>query len=109
MSQYGKDKLTKLMDENMERAVVDNPTEDGQEELRQEYFEELESQDGLESVVNAFRRVRIKGREFKLERRNPYGLWNVVPKKGMCPEALSGKYTSAAEAIKAVEIYVNSQ
>ena len=92
-----------------EKAVVTNPTTDGEQELLQEYTQEIESQDGLDGVVNAFRRVKIGGSEFRLERRDPYGLWTVVPRHGTCPEALSGQYTNSTEAVKAIELYVNTK
>lgn len=100
-------KLTQLIQD--EKAEVTNPTTDGEADLMQQFTEELESQDGLDGTVNAFRRVRIAGSEFKLERRDPYGLWTVIPRKGPCPEYLSGQYTNSTEAVKAIEIYVNTK
>ena len=58
-------------------------------------------------------RYRIKkydsGGTYKIECRDPYGFWYILPMKGPVPETLSGTYTSIFYAETALENYIQER
>lgn len=106
-----KNKLTELIME--EKLVVENPTTDGNEHLRdqEEPLEFLvtivdqEKQGGVTSL-----RICTYGSEtYRLERKDPYGFWHIVSGKGALPEKLKQHYTSAELAAKDLELYLKTR
>lgn len=71
---------------------IKNPKTEGFEDVF-ELFDTPESEEEIGS-----RWLKIKGREYKLEARDPYGHFHIIPKKGTLPEELRGSYTSSQEA-----------
>lgn len=58
-------------------------------------------------------RYRIKeyeeGGAYKIECRDPFGFWYIIPMKGPVPEILSGTYTSIIQAERALDNYIQQR
>lgn len=74
-------------------AEMKNPKTEGFEDV----FELFDTPETDEEEIGS-RWMMIKGREYKLEARNPYGHFHIIPRKGTLPEELRGSYTSSQEA-----------
>lgn len=73
-------------------ADMKNPKTEGFEDV----FELFDTPDNEEEIGSRW--LMIKGKEYKLEARNPYGHFHIIPRKGTLPEELRGSYTSSQEA-----------
>ena len=92
----------------IEKSKMINPMSDSNAHLRDELSEVSHEKYVPQEEITATRWVEIDNHKWKIERKNPYGSWTVVPPKGFSlPIQLSGKYTSALDLQRAIEKYVN--
>lgn len=55
------------------------------------------------------REIEVAGSVFTAIATDPFGFFHVKSKKGPVPKELSGQYTSAIEAERAITIYMNKK
>jgi hypothetical protein len=91
---------------------MENPTTDGNEHLRDpeepiEFLVTILDQEKHGGVTGV--RICTYGKKtFRLERKDPYGFWKIIPSEGSLPEKLKQHYTSHITAAKDLEIYCRS-
>ena len=99
-----RNKLTKL--------IMENPTMDGNEHLRDqeeplEFVVTIVDQE-KQAGVTGTRHCKYGDKTFRLERKDPYGFWKIIPGAGSLPDRLKQHYTSPEAAAKDLEIYLRS-
>ena len=105
MSNIGGNKLTKL--------IMENPTMDGNEHLRDqeeplEFIVTIVDQEKHAGVTGV--RICKYGKDtFRLERKDPYGFWHIIPSTGALPEKLKQHYTSPEIAAKDLELHLKTR
>lgn len=105
MTNKGGNKLTKL--------IMENPMTDGNEHLRDpeepiEFIVTIADQE-KQAGVTSVRVCTYGDKTFRLERRDPYGFWTIIPGQGQLPEKLKQRYTTQTDAARDLETYLRSK
>lgn len=89
------------MDANKVNLKVVNPKTDG-------YIPDKMLEMEVEDQIAARSVTASDGRRFVIRSKDPYGMWEVTPRRGPTPEMLSGLYTSQGDAEKAIIQYCST-
>lgn len=63
----------------------------------------------MDRDIPNIREVEVGKNKLLVKREDPYGFWHVNYERGVTPQDLSGAYTSAEQALAAIEIYLKKK
>ncbi len=101
------------MSNKLTELIMENPTTDGNEHLRDkdepiEFLVTIVDQE-REAGVTGLRICKYGRKTFRLERRDPYGFWKIIPGEGSLPEELKQHFTGPEIAARELEIYCRNK
>lgn len=59
--------------------------------------------------LGANRVIELDNNKLHVQRKDPYGFWEIHFDKGQIPDDLKGRYTSFDEAKKAIDVYLREK